>query len=104
MFWHEGQPDEKFMAGAEKTDVINKDIKFCGYFAIVTSEKMTAEKHWNYTKAGTHQKRLSVETSPISAQRVKGFIPMSLLIRRYLSGLLRRSSEAVFIDSYKSLL
>ena len=44
MFWHEGQPDEKFMAGAEKTDVINKDIKLCGYFAIVTSEKMTARE------------------------------------------------------------
>ena len=39
VFWHEGQQDEKFMAGAEKTDVINKDIKLCGYFAIVPSEK-----------------------------------------------------------------
>ena len=42
VFWHEGLKDEKFMTGAEKTDVINRDIKLCGYFVIVTSEKMTA--------------------------------------------------------------
>ena len=44
VFWHEGQPDEKFMTGEEKTEEINRDIKLCGYFAIVTSEKMTARE------------------------------------------------------------
>ena len=44
VFWHEGQEDEKFMSGVERIDVINRDIKLCGYFAIVTSEKMTAEE------------------------------------------------------------
>ena len=43
IFWHPGQDDEKFMSGMERTDVINKEIQLCGYFAIVTSEKMTAE-------------------------------------------------------------
>ena len=43
VFWHEGLEDEKFMTGAEKTDVINRDIKLCGYFVIVTSEKMAAK-------------------------------------------------------------
>ena len=42
IFWHEDQEDEKFMSGAERFDVINHDIRLCGYFAIVTSEKMTA--------------------------------------------------------------
>lgn len=42
VFWHEGQEDEKFMTGIEKTDVINKDIQLCGYFVIVTAAKMTA--------------------------------------------------------------
>lgn len=42
VFWHEGKEDEKFMSGIEKTDVINREIKLCGYFAIVTSEKMSA--------------------------------------------------------------
>ncbi len=41
-FFHEGQEDEKFMSAMEKTDVINKEIRLCGYFAIVTSEKMSA--------------------------------------------------------------
>ena len=44
VFWHEGLPDEKFMTGVEKTDVINREIKLCGYFVIVTSEKMTAKE------------------------------------------------------------
>lgn len=44
IYWHEGQADEKFMSGAERIDIINRDISLCGYFAIVTSEKMTAEE------------------------------------------------------------
>ncbi|MBR0455743.1 MAG: transposase [Firmicutes bacterium] len=42
VFWHEGQADEVFMSGVERTELINRSIKLCGYFAIVTSEKMTA--------------------------------------------------------------
>ena len=42
VFWHEGQPDEKFISGIELNDVINREIKLCGYFVIVTSAKMTA--------------------------------------------------------------
>lgn len=42
VFWHPGQEDEKFMTGAEKSEVISREIKLCGYFVIVTSEKMTA--------------------------------------------------------------
>lgn len=44
IFWHEGEEDEKFMLGKEKTDVINRQIQLCGYFAIITSAKMTAEE------------------------------------------------------------
>ena len=44
LFWHEGLEDEKFMYGIELTEVINRAIQLCGYFAIVTSEKMTAEE------------------------------------------------------------
>lgn len=43
IFWHEGLEDEKFMSGVEKIEVINRQIKLCGYFVIITSEKMTAE-------------------------------------------------------------
>lgn len=44
VFWHEGHEDEKFMSGIERADVINREIKLCGYFVIVTSAKMTAEE------------------------------------------------------------
>lgn len=44
VFWHPGMEDEKFMSGIERTDVINEEIRLCGYFVIVTSEKMTAEE------------------------------------------------------------
>lgn len=42
IYYHEGQPDEKFMYGRERYDVIDQDIRLCGYFVIITSEKMTA--------------------------------------------------------------
>ena len=44
IYYHEGKPDEKFMMGIEKTDVIDQEIRLCGYFAIITSEKMTASE------------------------------------------------------------
>ena len=44
VFWHEGLEDEKFMSGIERADVINREIRLCGYFVIVTSAKMTAKE------------------------------------------------------------
>jgi len=39
------QGDEKtFMFAREKQDVIEREIKLCGYFIIITSERMTAEE------------------------------------------------------------
>ncbi len=42
IFWHEGLEDEKFMSAMERTDVINEELKLCGYFVIVTSADMSA--------------------------------------------------------------
>ncbi len=44
VFWHPEEEDEKFMTGVERNEVINREIQLCGYFVIVTSEKMTAEE------------------------------------------------------------
>lgn len=44
IYYHKGKPDEKFMYGRELYDVIDEEIKLCGYFVIITSEKMTAEE------------------------------------------------------------
>ena len=51
VFWHEGQEDEKFMSGIERTEVINEQIRLCGYFVIITSEKMTAAEALNLYKS-----------------------------------------------------
>ena len=44
IYYNKGKPDEKFMYGRELHDVINEEIRLCGYFVIITSEKMTAEQ------------------------------------------------------------
>ena len=45
LFYHnEGLPDQTFVCARERTDVIDQEIKLCGYFVIITSEKMTAEE------------------------------------------------------------
>ena len=51
VFWHEGREDEKFMSGIERTEVINEQIRLCGYFVIITSEKMTAAEALNLYKS-----------------------------------------------------
>ena len=42
IYYNKGKKDEKFMYGRELPDVINEEIKLCGYFVIITSEHMTA--------------------------------------------------------------
>ena len=42
IYYHKGKKDEKFMYGRECHDMINEEIRLCGYFVIITSEKMTA--------------------------------------------------------------
>ena len=44
IYYHEGKEDQKLMSAAERTEVINEEIKMCGYFVIITSEPMTAQE------------------------------------------------------------
>lgn len=44
VYMNQGKKDEKFMYAEEKTEVISQDIQLCGYFVLVTSDKMTAEE------------------------------------------------------------
>jgi len=44
IYYHQGQKDQKFMFGRELTDVIDQEIRLCGYFVIITSKKMTAKE------------------------------------------------------------
>ena len=44
VYMNQGKKDEKFMYAEEKAEVITQDIQLCGYFVLVTSDKMTAEE------------------------------------------------------------
>lgn len=43
-YQNEGEENEVFVCARERAENINKDIELCGYFVIVTSEKMTADE------------------------------------------------------------
>lgn len=51
IYYHKGKKDEKFMYGRERHDVINEEIRLCGYFVIITSEKMTAAQALEHYKS-----------------------------------------------------
>ena len=44
VYMNQGKKEEKFMYAEENTEVINQDIQLCGYFVLVTSDKMTASE------------------------------------------------------------
>ena len=43
IYWHQGKQDQKLTAIMPKNNVIEEEIKTCGYFCIVSSSKMTAK-------------------------------------------------------------
>ncbi|MDW7658172.1 MAG: hypothetical protein SCM11_13470 [Bacillota bacterium] len=44
IYYHEGQDDEVFMMGRERTDGISRELRLCGYFCMITSAKMTTKE------------------------------------------------------------
>ena len=42
IYHNEGKPNQRLQLIREKKDVISRDIKLCGYFAIITSSEMNA--------------------------------------------------------------
>ena len=43
IYYHEGKEDQLLQAVQEKSDVIQEEIRLCGYFCIITSKKMSAK-------------------------------------------------------------
>lgn len=43
-YFHQGQDDECFVCGLPKEEVIEQELKLCGYFCIITSEEMSAKE------------------------------------------------------------
>lgn len=93
IYYHEGQPDEKFMCANERTDVIDREIDLCGYFVIITSEKMTAEEALDLYKSRDASEKLfrgdksylgnhSYGTQTAEATHAKIFIEFVALIIR----------------------
>ena len=58
IYYHKGQEDEKFECARELYDVIDEEIRLCGYFVIITSEKMTAEDALNLYKSRDASEKL----------------------------------------------
>ena len=58
IYYHEGQEDEKFMYGRELRDVINEEIRLCGYYVIITSEEMTAAEALDLYKSRDASEKL----------------------------------------------
>lgn len=44
IYYHKGKPDQKIQFIRPKEEAISRAIKLCGYFCIITSAEMTAEK------------------------------------------------------------
>lgn len=44
IYYHRGKDDESFVGASEKTEEINKKLETCGYFCLITSQKMTADQ------------------------------------------------------------
>ena len=58
IYYHQGQEDQKFMFGRELDDVINQEIRLCGYFVIITSKKMTAKEALTLYKSRDESEKL----------------------------------------------
>lgn len=58
IYYHKGQDDEKFECARERYDVIDEEIRLCGYFVIITSEKMNAEEALNLYKSRDASEKL----------------------------------------------
>ena len=58
IYFHKDKPDQKFMMARERTDVIDEEIRLCGYFVIITSKKMTAEEALDLYKSRDASEKL----------------------------------------------
>lgn len=84
IYYNKGKKDEKFMYGRELCDVINEEIRLCGYFVIITSEKMTAAQAiWKCTRAEMRQRSCSVVINLSLGTKASGYIPVNPYMQRY---------------------
>lgn len=58
IYYHEGEEDEVFVGATERTAVIDRETSLGGYFAIVTSEEMTAKQALTLYKSRDSSEKL----------------------------------------------
>lgn len=108
---------DKFYGYEEQEDVIERELQLCGYFAIVTSEKMTASEALNLYKSRDISEKLfgsdktflgnrSFRVASSQAAEAKIFIQfIALIIRARIYTLLRkRKAEMPGKPNYLSVL
>jgi hypothetical protein len=93
IYYHKGENDERFLGGRELSDVIEEEIRLCGYFAIITSKKMTAKEALSLYKSRDGSEKLfrgdksylgnkSLRTQTDESANAKIFIEFVALIVR----------------------
>ncbi len=111
IYYHEGQEDQLLQTVQEKADVIQEEIRLCGYFCIITSKKMSAkealelyksrdesEKLFKGDKSFLGNKTLRIQTDEAAAAKI--FIEfVALVIRNKIYTSLK---DAVLEDDSKS--
>ena len=58
VYYHEGQEDQLLQTVQEKSSVIEEEIRYCGYFCIITSKKMTAREALTIYKSRDESEKL----------------------------------------------
>ena len=106
LYTNPGKPDAIFNLARERYDVINEEIKYCGYFVIITSEKMTAEEALRLYKGRDASEKLfrgdksylgnkSFRVSSNESLHAKIFIEfVALIIRNRIHTLLKEQIAA----------
>ena len=96
-YYHEGKEDQCFVGAFEKTDVINEELRLCGYFCIISSEEMTAkealelyksrdasEKLFRADKSFLGNKSMRVQSDEaLGGKLLIGFVAMIIRNRMY---------------------
>lgn len=58
IYYHEGKKDQLLELAQEKSDVVEEEIRLCGYFCIITSKKMTAKEALELYKSRDESEKL----------------------------------------------
>lgn len=111
IYYHEGKEDQLLQTVQEKSDVIQEEIRLCGYFCIITSKKMSAKDALELYKSRDASEKLfrgdksylgngAIRVQSDEAADAKIFIEFVALVIR--NRMYTRLKDAVLEDDNKS--